>query len=160
MVEDGDDGLVDLIEPQLSIGDPSDSRLLICLNGIPDPDTFDEFGPRENWGDESMLSLTPTGGQDCPYYWTQCARCRYVDAEFTGRAARLACGHGVGDKDYRAGSPPILAAYTLARRAVPARWPGASCLTCDTSVERGDLIVSVDKKWQHARCAHTVLAAR
>ncbi|MGF6889617.1 prepilin signal peptidase PulO-like enzyme (type II secretory pathway) [Nocardia sp. GAS34] len=102
----------------------------------------------------------PDGGQDCPYYWTQCASCGYVDAEFTGRAARLSCGHGIGDKDYGAGSPAILAAYGLARRAVAAQWPGAHCLSCDLSVERGDLIVSLDRNWQHARCVHTSMATR
>lgn len=95
---------VDLIDPQLSSLTP-DSRLLICINGIPNPQTFDEYGPRDSWETNSMLLLKPTGGQDCPYYWTQCATCGYV-AEFTGRAARLSCGHGDGtDKDYRATVP-------------------------------------------------------
>jgi hypothetical protein len=155
-----DDCLVDLIDPHLSVVEPPGSALLVCLNGIPDPRAFDEKGPRASWNSESMLYLTPTGGQDCPYYWTQCSTCGYVDAEFTGRAARLSCGHGDGDKDYRAGSPAILSAYSLAGRAVSARWSGASCLGCGIQVQRGDLIVNVGRKWQHARCAYATVATR
>ncbi|WP_405135528.1 hypothetical protein [Nocardia sp. NBC_01388] len=147
-----------LIDPYLSMADHPDSRLLICLGGIPDPTNFDQYGPVG--GEDQWLLLSPNGGQDCPYYWTRCDTCGFVDAEFTGRAARLDCGHGEGDKDYNAASPVLLAAYAMARRTLPAKWGRKKCPSCTLPVAPNELIAPDERTWQHARCAFAAEAAR
>lgn len=57
-------------------------------------------------------------GEDHPYLWCECPKCRRCELQFDGRADRINCNcprDGHGDKGYNFDSPRLIKAYETAR---------------------------------------------
>lgn len=99
----------DLVKPRL-LAAHSNKRVVVFVGSI--------CPPKNASGDEATpgICFLPHGGDDSPYYWCECDVCGAVGIEFEGRAGRL-CQCTGDDKNYRANSRRLLAAYAAARSA-------------------------------------------